>query len=125
MSEYQEAVIFVPKPHALLAEVVTPGSGIVGVVKPHGGAVVYYEGNVHRAENLSRYEDRIKCAAGRLFQQYPTIATSFVSDPEEDLIAVGRISARYEIRFDSPEAEAVALAYGSEQRMVQVRRGVK
>lgn len=45
--------------------------------------IIYYEGNLYGASNLESYDERIKCAAGRAYTRYPTVAMSGVLDPSQ------------------------------------------
>lgn len=70
------------------------GSAIVstGSLLSGGLVEVYYEGNLNRAENLQRFEDRALCATGRLIEKYPTVARAWVRP--ESLVQVGHIEVR-------------------------------
>jgi hypothetical protein len=69
-----EMHILIPKPGALQREEIKAGSGIVAVERADRSADIYYEGNLYGAENLRSYWGRLLCAAGRLAQEYPTVA---------------------------------------------------
>jgi hypothetical protein len=63
----------------LILEVLTPstiadGSGIVGIEQDEENYTVYYEGNIYNAANLTKWEDRVRHAAGRMLAAYPTVA---------------------------------------------------
>jgi hypothetical protein len=77
---------YVPQPDTILARMIDPRSGIVGRPDGHGRINLYYEGNRFGAENVRTYADRCAIAAGRLQENYPTIARSLV-----DLTNVRRI----------------------------------
>ncbi len=64
-------------------------SGIVGAPEqPKPGYIqIYYEGNIHGAENMKRFEEKLCHAAGRAIQSYPTIAKALVSI--DDLTEIG------------------------------------
>lgn len=67
------ANIYVPREGTRLHRQIAPRSGIVGV-QDESGLTIYFEGNLNGAENLDYYAERVKCAAGRLFMNYPTVA---------------------------------------------------
>lgn len=81
-------IIFVPKEGTNLG--IHPGSGIVAAIDDAAArtVVIYFEGNLYGASNLSDFESRVNQAAGRQAQRYPTIARMVA--PREDLIEVGR-----------------------------------
>jgi hypothetical protein len=68
---------------------IAPGSGIVGplVTDAAGTISVDYEGAVHGQANLVTYADRVRHAADRQRQHYPTVARCVVS--RGDLRQVG------------------------------------
>lgn len=108
------ANIYVPVNSARMDILVKPGSGIVALLDQSaraGYVVLYYEGNVYGAENLKTLEDRIKCAAGRMFNRYLTVAMIGLPKDELDqyVKAVGTIDDQYNIQFTD---EAAARAYG-------------
>ncbi len=109
------ANIYVPAKQGSLDNLIRPGSGIVALQDqpaPQGYVVFYYEGNIHSASNLCSYEERIKCAAGRMFDRYPT--TAMIALPVTDLDSyvrvVGTIDDTYKVAFTD---EPAALAYGN------------
>lgn len=109
------ANIYVPAKQGSLDNLIRPGSGIVALqdqTAPQGYLVFYYEGNIHSASNLRSYEERIKCAAGRMFERYPT--TAMIALPVTDLDSyvrvVGTIDDTYKVSFTD---EPAALAYGN------------
>lgn len=65
--------IYVPVVGARLCAHIAPRSGVVGV-RDGDGLFVYYEGNLNGASNLNTFEERVSCAAGRMFTNYPTTA---------------------------------------------------
>lgn len=106
-----EALIYIPAPDSDRLRI-DPGSGIVGTsALSEDQILLYFEGNRYDVENLRRYEQRIKQAAGRLFQRYPTIARMNLPADEvaRNLVVVGRINDKYEIDWDNRSA---AFAYG-------------
>jgi len=109
------ATIYIPRSidSAKLRHIAS-GSGIVGAPDPRAvdQSVVCYEGNLYHAVNLVRLEDRILCAAGRLFENYPTVARMWFTNAEvaTELEAVGRVSRDYTITWYD---ESRAKAYGS------------
>lgn len=53
------------------------GSGVVARITAERGpayASIYYEGNLYGASNLNTQEEKERCAAGRLHENYPTVA---------------------------------------------------
>jgi len=66
-------VVLKPKPGTWADQRIAKDSGIVGVVD---GRYVHvsYEGNLYRAENLEKWEQRVMHAADRFASGYPTIA---------------------------------------------------
>ncbi len=70
---------------------IASGSGVVGHnTDSNGAVVVYYEGNLHGATNLNRFDERLMHAAGRLVHRYPTIAMSAVN--ADQLVQVGTLT---------------------------------
>lgn len=95
--------IFIPAAGRAAFLGVDPGSAIVGMLKEGSERVlVHFEGNRYGAENLKRFDERVEHAAGRLIQNYPTIAKASLA--VTDLAAVGT--------YDS-ESRAI-LVYDSE-----------
>jgi hypothetical protein len=113
-----DATIYIPTEAAGTRLQIAPGSGIVGLSRDNGGVLLYFEGNLHNAENLRTYEERLACAAGRLFTRYPTVAKILLSreDVERELIAVGTIDRAYKIGFENADLRKRALAYGALDR---------
>jgi hypothetical protein len=61
------------------------GSGMVG--HKSGDLIeVYFEGNLYGAVNLTRFEDRVLCAADRLVARYPTTAKRLVALTDLEVI---------------------------------------
>lgn len=71
-------LIVIPKKQNPFRNIIKKGSGIVMIIQRGDMAIIYYEGNLYGAENLTRYEDRIKQAAMRAVTHYPTVAMSGV-----------------------------------------------
>ena len=93
--------VIIPKPGTPLEFTVREGSGMIASDSPlqEGRAKVDYEGNLYDAINLRDPLDRIRCAAGRQVQGYPTIARS--SAKWEELVIVGTLDPEtYEIKID-------------------------
>lgn len=86
-----EATIYIPKPGSTLDKTLIPGSGIVGQ-RGSIGLIIFYEGNRYGAASLLTWPSRVRCAAGRMFARYGTIAKQLVLD-ETTLIPVGSIKA--------------------------------
>lgn len=106
------AGIYVPV-SAELQAAIEPKSGIVGINKNDGNVLIYYEGNLHGASNLETYEERVKCAAGRMFTRYPTSAMRNAN--EADLMKVGEVvwqpwdrTSRVQIKLHGEEAMHLA-----------------
>jgi hypothetical protein len=81
MTKMKALLVLVPRPGTRAAQFIDPGSGIVtdSTAEPltteHGVSIlVYYEGNRFGAVNIQTLEDKVLHAAGRLDQQYPTVA---------------------------------------------------
>lgn len=78
-----ELEVLVPKPGTPAALTIDSGSGIVtDATKIAERIEVYFEGNRFGAVNLRTFEERVKQAAGRLQQRYPTIARGFYAPSE-------------------------------------------
>jgi len=87
--------IYVPVAGSIFAGRVAPTSAIVGSQDRERGLVhCYFEGNLHGAENLKEFSDRVKTAAGRLVSKYPTVAHAWC--PKEELIRVGSYNTKTE-----------------------------
>lgn len=78
--------IMVPKSDALL-RMIAPKSGIVGIDAMDVFKHIYFEGNLYDASNMRLYTERLKVAAGRLRDRYPTVAQMMVD--ADDVIVVG------------------------------------
>lgn len=67
--------IYVPVPGTEAASVIAPGSAIVADADAAGGKVdAWFEGNLNKYANVKGFHDKLKIAAGRLVQTYPTKA---------------------------------------------------
>lgn len=111
--QLQSVAIFIPVLGSPVEHIVDPCSGLVGYVDTHAGYFVgYMESNRLRASNMQLYSERIKHAAGRLFESYPTVAMFQIpaADTACNLIEVGTINRAYKISFTRP---GLALAYGA------------
>lgn len=67
--------ILVPRVGTAAARWIDAGSGVVtadDLSQPFW--CVHFEGNRYRAINLQTFEDRVRQAAGRLVEHYPTVA---------------------------------------------------
>lgn len=96
LNDVSTGTICVPKKGSRLDQMIDPGSGIVGrTYIDHEGQkyiVIWYEGNRYNAINLHQIEERVACAAGRMFTRYPTAAMQVVMrGEEEDLVPVGSV----------------------------------
>ena len=91
----RELLVLVPKPGTDAERTIDAGSGIVcdplhvisGVLVSDERIEVYYEGNRYGASNMQTFEDKVKHAAGRLSERYPTIAKAML--PRTQFAAVG------------------------------------
>ena len=81
-------ILFIPAKGANLG--IAPASAIVAAVDQagHDRVLIHFEGNLFGAENLSTYESRIRQAAGRQVERYPTTAKMLVA--RDQLVQVGR-----------------------------------
>lgn len=114
-----EADLLIPADGSTLGNVIAPRSALVGrPLRTGDGLMVYYEGNLYDAANLRRWQERVTCAAGRMFLNYPTVAKTVVMNPGE-LIRVGSVRTddprvAYEVRVDPNQFEALS-AYTGER----------
>lgn len=75
-----------------------------------GFTQIYYEGNLYDAVNLRTYNERIQCAAGRAYHNYPTIAMTILFKADlSNFITVGRCNPEnnYQIEFFSAQNNVV------------------
>lgn len=82
---------------------IAEGSAVATAEMEDGSLLAHYEGNIHGAENLREFKDRAARAAGRLFENYPTVAKMRLDaqTAEECLEPVGTIdSYSYQIRSE-------------------------
>lgn len=86
-----ELTVYVPKSKAARA-LIAPKSAVVGRPAGPGRIEVCYEGNLHNAANLTRFSERVACAAGTLVTGYPTIARAVLD--ESDVAPVGTFVPR-------------------------------
>lgn len=82
----QVYLVLVPKSESRAALAIDPGSGIVTKTGETPRRIVYFEGNRFGASNLSTFEERVQCAAGRLYTNYPTIARGLFPASEFDTV---------------------------------------
>lgn len=80
-------VVLVPKPGTMAGHLIDAGSGIVAARPVTERVEVYFEGNRFGADNLGRFAERVRCAAGRLAMRYPTIAREVL--PLHEFVEVG------------------------------------
>jgi hypothetical protein len=94
--------IVVPRKDTFYYQQIKKGSGIVAKYIDDEFVLIYYEGNLYGAENLEDYTERIRCAAGRAFENYPTIARTCVEKRrfKKEFIIIGRIDRDYWISLD-------------------------
>ena len=84
----REIVVYLPAGGNRPTAHIVRGSAIVGQPEPSSDEVtIYFEGAIYDQHNVRTLADRAKHAAGRMIEQYPTIATRVV--PRETLTAVG------------------------------------
>jgi|HubBroStandDraft_6_1064221.scaffolds.fasta_scaffold34131_2 hypothetical protein len=79
--------VYCPMPNSPTAALVARGSGIVGEPLDAEFTRISFEGNLYGASNLTKYEDRVDHAAGRLLHRYPTIAIRVARSAE--LVCIG------------------------------------
>lgn len=84
-----DMAIYVPREGAKELKDVIAGSGIVEGAAFGVLVVVYFEGNRYGASNIITWADRVRMAAGRARDHYPTIAKRQVS--RSSIIQVGWI----------------------------------
>jgi len=82
-----EHPVFVPKLSTLAQKTIAKGSAVVGQEYEQSGYLVYYENNLYGAENIRTFEDKAMLAAGRMEENYPTVAKMLCH--YDDLILVG------------------------------------
>lgn len=104
----KRADVVVPRDLDALAKTgIRSQSGIVAVLR-NDRVLMYYEGNLHNAENLRDWSERVLCAAGRMFRNYPTVARICI-DPAwfaEHFQVVGSVTDDYALDI-SDEATAI------------------
>lgn len=100
-----EIVVYVPSGGFAATEGIASKSAIVGRPERGGDHVkIYFEGALYRPENMKTLADRARHAAGRLEQDYPTVAKRLV--PREALVAVGTFDpAQGRILLTGPHSE--------------------
>lgn len=110
-----DAIVYIPSDHDGRRLHIAAGSGIVATPLGSNGVMLYFEGNVYNATNFRTVEERIVCAAGRVFARYPTAARHYLSieEVERELIAVGTIDREYRITYLDAVLKEQALAYGA------------
>lgn len=86
--------IYVPRPGSTTEAMIHPRSAVVATIEDGADMTTcFFEGNIHGAQNLGSFHDKLVVAAGRLTTDYPTTARAVV--PVDDLIRV----ASYDPRF--------------------------
>ena len=85
----RELLVLVPRPGTVARQAIDVGSGVVASVPPVTTAewLVYFEGNRFDVANMRAFSERVLHAAGRLDQQYPTIARGLFA--RDDFAVVG------------------------------------
>jgi hypothetical protein len=111
------AYVYVPTEQAQRRLGLAPGSAVVGVARS-GGFHIHFEGNLYGAENLKTWEERVVCAAGRLFRRYPTVAQAYLTDLA-GLVAVGVVTDSYEIQLTDTEAVRTYLSLSRSEASCQ------
>lgn len=82
---------------------IKPGSAIIcrcdGDGNPSiddlGRVTAWYEGNIYNAVNLTAFIERVRCAAGRMTTNYPTVA--LLSVPAQDITVLAEFDLEREI----------------------------
>lgn len=97
-------VVVVPRRGTEPALVIDAGSGVVCADFLGERVLVYFEGNRYGASNLQTFEERVRCAAGRLVQHYPTVARGQFA--RADFTPVGLLSEAFGLTIT--DAAAVA-----------------
>lgn len=82
-----------------------PGSAVVGEAREHG-IDCHYEGAVYQQQNLSRFSDKLFCAADRRVAQYPTAARAVF--PSDSLTPVAIYDAVRGVLVSVSDAEALS-----------------
>lgn len=94
--------VYVPKPGSFPYVAIDRGSGIVGapVTMEAGGVILYFEGNRYGYANVKTFADRVAVAAGRLQENYPTLARLVVNP--KDVIPVATFNGQ-SVEIDAGE----------------------
>ena len=81
-------ILFIPAKDTDLG--IAPASAIIAAIDQSSPdrVLIHFEGNLYGAENLKTYESRIRQAAGRQVDRYPTTAKMVVA--RDQLVEVGR-----------------------------------
>jgi hypothetical protein len=110
--------LYVPKPNTPAAATVHPGSAIVGdeAARTDGAVLCHFEGGHDGGEKWS-YFLKMKHAAGRLIERYPTIAMAAFR--VDDLVPVGTVDGeRYVVTMITDEASLTAWAGESAEQVI-------
>lgn len=85
--------VLIPKPGTFAASVIDRGSGVVTAADPEVVEVldVYYEGNRYNVDALRAFDERVRMAAARLTEAYPTVARGRF--PAGEFLVVGQLVA--------------------------------
>ena len=105
----RQAMVLVPSAKGEQRLGLVPLSAVVAVPMANApGFHAYYEGNVNGASNLTKWEQRVTCAAGRLFKRYPTIAQAHLKELSSDeFTSVGVVTDDYRVEvFNETAVEA-------------------
>ena len=105
----RQAMVLVPSAKGEQRLGLAPLSAVVAVPMANApGFHAYYEGNVNEASNLTKWEQRVTCAAGRLFKRYPTIAQAYLKELSPDEFTnVGVVTDDYRVEiFNEAAVEA-------------------
>jgi len=106
--------VYVPAPGSPAADHIRHASAILSDPRRtrDGRVLIYFEGNLNGATNLTWYRERLACAAGRLVTSYPTVAQARI--PANQLHLVARYDAARYVLTDVLNQIALE-AYAMEQ----------
>jgi hypothetical protein len=91
--------VLVPRPGSQADLAIRTGSGIVTVDPTADKVEVYYEGNLYGASGLETFEDKVRRAAERLVDRYPTIAKGRWARTDFDVIGTYTFTADWKDRW--------------------------
>jgi hypothetical protein len=101
--------VYVPAPGSTLE--IEAGAALIGTPDPESGSVLIdYQDSGSGRDEFRRFIDRVRYAAGRHLERYPTRARRSLA--ESDLIAVGHYDERERVIYiDGPEAKSTLAAW--------------